>query len=67
MKRLFTTLLLVIATCFGCATKGGWYCFAWQKNTDQKNEAWAKKQIQRGSFWDGSDKSSITNVPYANH
>ena len=26
----------------GCATKGGWPCFSWEKNTDQKLEQWAK-------------------------
>ena len=28
----------------GCATKGGWPCWAWQKNTDQKTRAMAEQQ-----------------------
>lgn len=30
----------------GCATRGGWPCWAWQKNTDQKLERQAKEQLK---------------------
>jgi len=30
----------------GCATKGGWPCWAWERNTDQKNEVAAEQYLQ---------------------
>jgi hypothetical protein len=32
-------LFCIALLCGGCATKGGWPCWKWQKNTDQKNAA----------------------------
>ena len=34
----------------GCATKGGWPCWTWQANTDQKNEAYGKLVLQYNSL-----------------
>lgn len=42
MKILFLIMTLALS---GCATKGGWPCWKWQKNTDQKNEQWAKDHL----------------------
>jgi hypothetical protein len=41
--------VLVFALC-GCATKGGWPCFSWQKNTDQKIEAAGAEYIKQQSI-----------------
>ena len=38
----YPTILLLCLTLTGCATKGGWPCWSWQKNTDQKVERAAK-------------------------
>jgi hypothetical protein len=45
MKLFFTLCLLLSLT--GCATKGGWPCWTWQKNTDQKNEKVGKETINK--------------------
>ena len=46
---LILASVLVFALC-GCATKGGWPCFSWQKNTDQKNEAAGAEYIKQQSI-----------------
>ena len=36
---ILTVVCIAVLWCAtGCATKGGWPCFAWDRNTDQKNE-----------------------------
>lgn len=49
-------LLLSIVLLTGCATKGGWPCWAWQKNTDQKLEKDAEKTLNK------MHDESITNT-----
>ena len=44
IKSIALAGALVVA-CGGCATKGGWPCWAWQKNTDQKNERAGEKYL----------------------
>jgi hypothetical protein len=34
-RIIFLAVLLSVVA--GCATKGGWPCWAWDKSTDQKN------------------------------
>jgi len=48
MKRhLFIALGLAVSVLLaGCATKGGWPCWAWDRNTDQKNEAYGELQAR---------------------
>ena len=43
MKKLFT-LALVLSLLPGCATRGGWPCWAWDRRTDQKDESSAIDQ-----------------------
>lgn len=45
--RIWPTVVLLIlcSIASGCATKGGWPCWKWQSNTDQKNEQWAKDHL----------------------
>ena len=38
MKKTLLIIALAGVCVAGCATKGGWPCWAWQSNTDQKNE-----------------------------
>ena len=44
------SILFMLALLTGCATKGGWPCFSWQKNTDQKNEAAGAEYIKQQSI-----------------
>jgi outer membrane murein-binding lipoprotein Lpp len=39
IRLSYVVVVLSVLVLAGCASKGGWPCFAWQKNTDQKNEA----------------------------
>ena len=49
MTRLITISILCLLLA-GCATKGGWPCWAWQKNTDQKNEAAGKEYLRTNNI-----------------
>jgi hypothetical protein len=45
VTKLILIGCLILPLC-GCATKGGWPCWAWQKNTDQKTRAYAKEYLR---------------------
>ena len=42
--KIFAVLLSLVLVA-GCATRGGWPCWSWEKNTDQKNDAAAAKML----------------------
>jgi len=50
-RKLYYAAALLSAGCVivmlfsGCATHGGWPCWAWKANTDQKNERYAEQQL----------------------
>ena len=39
LRLTILTLLGALTLLSGCATKGGWPCWSFEKNTDQKNAA----------------------------
>jgi len=49
MKTLNICLLLLVCTA-GCATRGGWPCWAWSSNTDQKSAAYSKRMLEQQNF-----------------
>jgi type II secretory pathway component PulL len=44
MKKLLCALCVLLFIS-ACATKGGWPCWSFQKNTDQKNEAAGRQYL----------------------
>jgi hypothetical protein len=58
MKRLPRTVLFCLLfsplpELIGCATRGGWPTWAWEKNTDQKEESQAQQYLKTNTIAPG--------------
>ena len=47
--KIVTILIFIAVGLTGCATRGGWPCWAWSSRTDQKDEAAGREYLRTNS------------------
>ena len=54
--RTICPLILILILLTGCATKGGWPCWSWQSNTDQKLRSYYQTHTYTNGVWQANPR-----------